>query len=67
MPGEDTLRITPGWAMMEGRPVRVKVVLEDEDGTELYYFFPLGDRTVRPGQVAGFTVDFTDGLSVSES
>ncbi len=67
MPGEDTLRITPDWERALTRPVRVKVVVEDQDGTELYYFYPLGDRTVTPGRDAGFSVEFDAGLTASES
>ena len=42
-------------------PYKVKVIVEDDDGTELYWFYPLGpDTTVRLGNTIRF--EHTIGL-----
>jgi hypothetical protein len=39
------------WQIVFAGPLRVKVTAEWLDGTELYYYYPLGDGTVEAGQV----------------
>jgi hypothetical protein len=57
-------RVKMAWKTLFAGPLRVKVVIEREDGTELMYFYPL-DRTVEYGMIVDlrFTVgevEFSD-------
>lgn len=52
------------WRTLFAGPLRVKVVVEREDGTELYHVYPLDGQTVEWGQTVH--VDFEVGVDFSE-
>jgi hypothetical protein len=57
-PGERLWRVKMAWQTLFAGPLRVKVVIERPDGTELMHFYPLKERTVEYGMKVdiGFTV-----------
>lgn len=50
------------WRAMFAGPLRVKVIVERLDGTELYHFYPLGSDTVEAGQTVN--LEFEIGITL---